>query len=224
MMNGSGATLVIRAADRAAEEQAQRAPALGRRTYGYPVFRQEFDAEYVERLSAGDEAIEEHFTAYFEGLLRVKLSRRGWSGHDVEDMCQETFLRVLQTLRNKGIEHPERIGAYVNSVCNNVMLVLCRSHARHPSVGATETEPMDTAIDMDGVLINAERKEFVQVILKEMPTIEARILQLVFVEDIDRDEICRQMNVRRDYLRVILHRALARFKKLAGGTSTAAGS
>lgn len=83
---------------------------------------------------------------------------------------------------------------------------------------------MDTAIDMDGVLINAERKEFVQVILKEMPTIEARILQLVFVEDIDRDEICRQMNVRRDYLRVILHRALARFKKLAGGTSTAAGS
>jgi DNA-directed RNA polymerase specialized sigma24 family protein len=57
-----------------------------------------------------------------------------------------------------------------------------------------------------------------------MPSLEARILRMIYVDDIDREEICRQMNVRREYLRVILHRALARFKKLAGGTSTAAGA
>lgn len=201
-----------------------RAPGVRRRTYGYPVFRQEFDAAYIERLTVGDPATEEHFTAYFEGLLRVKLRRRGWSGHDVEDMCQETFLRVLQTLRKKGIEHPERIGGFVNSVCSNVMYELCRAHQRHPSVDAVETEPVDTAIDMEGALIHAERKNFVHVILKEMPELEARILRMIFVDDMDREEICRQMNVRRDYLRVIVHRALTRFKKLAGGTSTAAGA
>jgi RNA polymerase sigma-70 factor (ECF subfamily) len=188
------------------------------------VFRQEFDAEYIERLTVGDQAVEEHFTAYFADLLRVKLGRRGWSGHDVEDMCQETFLRVFQTLRKRGIEHPERIGAYVNTVCNNVMLELCRSHTRHPTADPMESEPVDTALDMEAILINAESKKVVHVILQAMPSLEARILRMIYVDDIDREEICRQMNVRREYLRVILHRALARFKKLADGTSTAAGA
>ncbi len=186
------------------------------------MFRQEFDADYIERLTAGDPAIEEHFTAYFGGLLRVKLRRRGWSGHDVEDMCQETFLRVLQTLRKKGVEHPERIGAYVSSVCNNVMLELCRTHARHPGADPLESEPADTTINMEGALMDSERKRFVHGILKDMPELEARILRMVYVDDIDREVICKQMNIRRDYLRVIVHRALARFRKLAGGTSTAA--
>ena len=224
MMNGSVATLVIPAIDGAAAAQAQSAPVLCRRPYGCPVFRQEFDEDYIQRLASGDRAIEEHFTAYFEALLRVKLSRRGWSGHDIEDMCQETFLRVLQTLRKKGIEHPERIGAYVNSVCNNVMLELCRSHARHPSAGPGESEPTDTTLNMEGVLIGEERKTFVKRVLKEMPAMESRILQMIFLEETDREEVCRQMNVGRDYLRVILHRALTRFKTLADRTSAAAGA
>jgi RNA polymerase sigma-70 factor (ECF subfamily) len=188
------------------------------------VFRQEFDAGYIDRLTAGDPATEQHFTTYFEGLLRVKLRRRGWSGHDVEDICQETFLRVLQTLRNNGVEHPERLGAYVNSVCNHVVLELCRSHARHPSADPLENEPADTAINLETALIDEERKQFVHVILEEMPELESRILRMIFVDDIDREEICKHMNVKREYLRVILHRALARFKKRAGGTSTAAGA
>jgi RNA polymerase sigma-70 factor (ECF subfamily) len=217
MINGSGATLVIRAAG----GKGQSAPAVWRRTYGYPVVRQEFDAEYIERLTDGDRAVEEHFTSYFEGLLRVKLRRRGCSGPDIEDVCQETFLRVLQMLRKKGIEHPERIGAFVNSVCNNVMLELWRSHARHPGVDSPEHETPDTALDMEGILMNEERKRFVHVVLKEMPELEAGILRMIFVDDMDRDEICKQLNLRRDYLRVILHRALTRFKKLADGTGTA---
>jgi RNA polymerase sigma-70 factor (ECF subfamily) len=217
MINGSGATLVIRAAG----AHAQGAPAVWRRTYGYPVLRQEFDADYIERLTDGDRAIEEDFTSYFEGLLRVKLRRRGCSSHDVQDVCQETFLRVLQTLRKKGIEHPERIGAFVNSVCNNVMLELWRSHTKHPGVDSKESDAPDTTLDMEGVLINEERKRFVYVVLQEMPELEARVLRMIFVDDMDRDEICKQLNLRRDYLRVILHRARTRFKKLADGTSTA---
>jgi RNA polymerase sigma-70 factor (ECF subfamily) len=223
MMNGSVATVAVQAAVGVSVVEARRAPVFQRRSYGCPVLRQEFDADYVERLTGGDQAIEEHFTAYFGELLRVKLSRRGWSASDVEDMCQETFLRVLQTLRRKGgVEHPERIGAYVNSVCNNVVLELCRSHAKHPSADATEHEPVDTAINMEGALIDEERKRFVQVILKEMPEPEGRLLRMVFLEEADREDICKRMNVGRDYLRVILHRARTRFKALADRSSAAA--
>ena len=51
----------------------------------------------------------------------------------IEDIRQETFLRVLVTLRRKhGLEHPERLGAFVNSVCNNVFLEYLL--VAHPSV------------------------------------------------------------------------------------------
>jgi RNA polymerase sigma-70 factor (ECF subfamily) len=90
-------------------------------------------------------------------------------------------------------------------------------------VDATENEPADGAISIEGVLMDEDRKKLVQVVLKQMPLTESRILRMIFLEETDRDEICKRMNVRRDYLRVILHRALTHFKELADRTSAAAG-
>ena len=74
--------------------------------------RQDFDAQYVSRLTEGDASVEQHFTAYFGEFLRIKLRRRGWTTQEIEDISQETFLRVLQVLRQKrGLEHPERLGS-----------------------------------------------------------------------------------------------------------------
>jgi RNA polymerase sigma-70 factor (ECF subfamily) len=37
-------------------------------------------------------------------------------------------------------------------------------------------------------------------------------LQAVFIDERDRDQVCREFNVDRDYLRVLLHRAKQEFK------------
>jgi RNA polymerase sigma-70 factor (ECF subfamily) len=215
MINGSVGTIALPMIDGATELQLRRAPAFPRRTYGRLVFRQEFDADYIRRLNGGDIATGEHFTSYFEGLLQVKLRRAGWSRADIEDMCQTTFLRVLQTLRADGIENPERIGGYVNAVCTNVMRELSRSHAKHPSVDASRTEPTDKNLNMEGLLIHEDRRKFVQTALQEMPPLEREVLRMVFLEELSRNEICKRMDIGRDYLRVILHRALVHFRALA---------
>ena len=74
-----------------------------------------FDAAYLERLAAGDPATERHFSEYFSELILIKLRARQYTRNVIEDIRQETFLRVLQALRRKGIREPERIGAFVNS-------------------------------------------------------------------------------------------------------------
>jgi RNA polymerase sigma-70 factor (ECF subfamily) len=79
--------------------------------------RHVFDQSYVTRLTDGDADTERHFTRYFGDLLVIKLRARLRSSHLVEDVRQETFLRVLNVLRNKGgLQHPERLGAFVNAV------------------------------------------------------------------------------------------------------------
>src|ERR1700722_8382893 len=88
---------------------------------GFPPPRT-FDQDYVNRLTQGDVETERHFTHYFGELLVIKLRSRLHSSQSVEDVRQETFLRVLRVLRNKGgIRNPERLGGFVNSVCENVL-------------------------------------------------------------------------------------------------------
>ena len=178
--------------------------------------KQDFDAQYVDRLTAGDASVERHFTAYFGEFLHIKLRRRGWTTHEIDDIRQETFLRVLQVLRQKqGLEHPERLGAFVNSVCNNIILEFYKARARHPAIDREGNEPIDHTIDMDGSLLAEETKKTVRVILSELPEADRQLLKMVFLEEADRGEVCRIMNVDRGYLRVLLHRALNRFKDLA---------
>jgi hypothetical protein len=61
-----------------------------------------FDSEYVERLRNGDRSTEHHFVAYFEQLLRIKLRARTLASDKVEDLRQETFIRVIAALRREG--------------------------------------------------------------------------------------------------------------------------
>lgn len=175
-------------------------------------------------LTDGDPSVENHFASYFGELVRIKLRRRNWSHPDIEDILQETLLRVLQTLRQKGgVEHPERLGAFVNSVCNNVVLELCRSHARHAASELNEvTEPADQTIDMDGALVDRERKEIVRGVLEELPEADRQLLRGIFLEESARGELCRKMKVDRAYLRVLLHRAISRFKIAADRTGALA--
>jgi RNA polymerase sigma-70 factor (ECF subfamily) len=180
------------------------------------VEKQDFDAHYVSRLTEGDASVEHHFTVYFSEFLRIKLRRRGLTTEEIEDIRQETFLRVLQVLRQKqGLEHPERLGAFVNSVCNNIILEFFKARARHPALDPDAAEPIDHSIDMDGSLLAEENKKLVRVILGELPEEDRELLRMVFLEEADRNEVCRIMNVDRGYLRVLLHRALIRFRYLA---------
>ena len=174
-----------------------------------------FDAGYVARLTEGDPETEAHFNTYFSQFLSLKLRSRHVSDETACDVRQETLYRVLKVLRKgDGVAHPERFGAFVNSVCTNVM----REFARRAS--DTEDYPeevRDHAIDLERSLITAERKRMVKAVLDELPAKDREILRMVFFEEADRDEICARLKIQPAYLRVLLHRAKARFQAASAG-------
>ena len=176
-------------------------------------FRALFDREYVQRLTDGDPETERHFTEYFGDLLRIKLRARLRSSQLVEDIRQETFLRVLTALRVKhSLESPERLGAFVNSVCGNLLLEMYRRQGSHPSAPEDVAEPVDQGVSAESALITEERKQLVREVLGELPTKDRELLCMLYYDDVDRGEICRRFRVSQDHLRVLVHRAKARFK------------
>lgn len=181
------------------------------------MFRFAFDADYVRRLTDGDAETEQHFHSYFGRLLLIKLRHRLRSPQEVLDARQETLMRVLVSLRQKRtLEHPERLGAFVNAVCNNVMLEMSRASRR--TVPLSETFESDgapvAADDPETTLVTSERQARVREVLDRLPERDRRLLRQVFLNEEDKDEVCREFGVDRGYLRVLLHRAKARFREV----------
>jgi RNA polymerase sigma-70 factor (ECF subfamily) len=167
-----------------------------------------FNEEYLRRLVDGDETTELHFTTYFSDHLRIKLRSRLRSSQMIEDVKQETFLRVFRQLRaSRSIDQPEKLGAFVNAVCNHVLFETYRSQSKYQGTAHETPEQRDESWRPDEAFVNDERKRQVREMLAELPERERRVLKALFLDEQDKDEICRDFGVDREYLRVLVHRA-----------------
>jgi RNA polymerase sigma-70 factor, ECF subfamily len=174
-----------------------------------------FDAEYIKRLRAGDPSTEQHFVAYFEQLLRIKLRSRMLSSDQVDDLRQETFIRVIANLRKDGgIRQPERFGAYVNSICNHVLQEFYRSSVKNQPMEDAHMEIPDKVLDLEGMLVTKQSAQQVRRILDAMPKRDRELLRAIFLEEKEKDSVCKEMGVDREYLRVLIHRAKDKFRAL----------
>ncbi|HEV2275714.1 MAG TPA: sigma-70 family RNA polymerase sigma factor [Acidobacteriaceae bacterium] len=179
-----------------------------------------FDASYLEKLRDGDTRTEEHFASYFRELIQLKLRSRVNSKESIEDIQQETFVRVFSALRSeKGPSQPDRLGAYVNSVCNHVLLEHYRSEKRTDPLATDGLAErlVEPGRDAFSLLATKETGNAVHEILNRMTERDRCLLRDVLLEERDKDEVCRELGVDREYLRVLIHRAKQSFKGFLAG-------
>jgi RNA polymerase sigma factor (sigma-70 family) len=184
-----------------------------------PVLKFEsFNEDYVRRLTAGDSGAGAHFAAYFGSVLYLKLRVRLRNLELIEDIRQETLLRVLVILREgEGVERPERFGAFVNGVCTNVARELCRAEGRAEPWDESIAEPIDPTVDLDAELVNADQKREIKRIFAVLQEKDRKILQALFLDEIDKAEVCRMFQVDASYLRVLVYRAKVQFRNAYRG-------
>jgi RNA polymerase sigma-70 factor, ECF subfamily len=172
-----------------------------------------FDEAYVGRLREGDASTEGHFVAYFSQLIQIKLRARYLAPEVIEDLKQETFIRVIRALRSEGgIRQGNRLGSFVNSVCNHVLLEHYRSGSKSVPLESDHLELPDKVLSLETLAISEETQRMVRSVLSQLPRRDQAILRSVFLEEVDKDVVCRRFGVGRDYLRVLLHRAKGKFR------------
>ncbi len=177
-----------------------------------------FDEFYLERLRAGDFRTQEHFVAYFSELIKLKARSHVRTAEDVEDIRQETFSRVFKAMQSEtGIRQPERLGAFVNSICRNVLFEYYRSPSQgYPGSKDEEETPQDYPDASPGALdqlVTRGVQAQVHGILDALSEKDRKLIREVLLEERSKDEVCQELGVDRDYLRVLLHRAKQSFKE-----------
>ena len=173
----------------------------------------QFDDEYVRRLQAGDRETEEHFSSHFGPRLVSKF--RGnlpWS--EIPDLVQDVFVAVVSALsRDKGPDDARKLPGWVNGIAGNLLSAWYRDHKHAAEPLDDNYDAPDDVIDVIERLVTKETLERVRRVLDALrPPRDAAVLRAIFIEERDKDEVCAEFGVERDYLRVILHRALNRFR------------
>jgi RNA polymerase sigma-70 factor (ECF subfamily) len=176
-----------------------------------PVDFYTFDEDYLRRLGARDPATEAHFVAYFSERIKITLRARGVDSHTIEDVRQETFCRVWVAIQAGSVKNPRGFGSFVHSVCKNVLSESRRDdqHNQHDSLDSIDVP--DEQISLVESMQRKENAKLVHAILSELTEKDRHLLQARFFEDRDNDEVCSDFRVDRDYLRVLVHRAIHKF-------------
>jgi len=184
-------------------------------TRGQPLAFDNFDESYIQRLRQGDFRTTEHFAGYFTGLLQLKLRGKLRSPQDIDDARQETFARVLAALKDDKIRQPDRLGAFVFGTCQRVLQEGRRVRERDvPWEDGAGFDFPDTRIDIYRTYAAKQTKDIVRDVLDQMGERDRCLLRAIFLDERDKDEVCLEFGVSRQYLRVLLLRARRSFRSL----------
>jgi RNA polymerase sigma-70 factor (ECF subfamily) len=143
--------------------------------------------------------------------LRYKVCYHlGSSCPDVEDVVQETLARYLRAREDQKIRNPESTAAFLSGICNNVI----REYRRHmwkeplsdPNLAPPE-RPAPPEADLFSL------RQVISIVMTELSQRDRDILRAFFLEERDKEEICRSMGLSDGQFRVALFRAKERFRR-----------
>ena len=97
----------------------------------------------------------------------------------------------------------------MNSVCNNVLFEVYRAQSR---VADPPDDRPSEEIPAESAMVNEEERIKVRNVLAQMPEKDRKILRWLFFDEREKGDVCRSLQVDREYLRVLVHRAKSRFR------------
>jgi RNA polymerase sigma-70 factor, ECF subfamily len=161
--------------------------------------------------SCGD--VEEQVAQHCERLIARWLRSRVRSPELIEDIRQETLLRVLVTLREQKLNNPARLSAFVIGICKNVRREFTRHDRRYMFSDEAYAGVPDSTQGPEAVLMSKERKARIQRTLAHIPRKDSSALAMVFLDERSRTDVCGQLGLNEAYFRVLLYRAKLQFRK-----------
>ena len=172
-----------------------------------------FDEDYLRRLIAGEPRTVNHFIDYMRRILTSMLRHRRIEPAVVDEIIQETLMRFWQKLRSstRPVRKAESLGAYVTNMAKNILREDYRNRIRYPQLPDNYDRPIFDDPYADA--ISKELRARVQAVLQGMLPRDRKLLTAIWIEGRARAEICKEMGVDQNYLRVLIFRANQEFRK-----------
>lgn len=144
--------------------------------------------------------------------LRFKVCHRvGFACPDVDDIVQETLKRFLLAVREGKLRKTAAMGAFLNGICQNVILEYRRQWSRDISVGDAETETADKRLADSEIF---DLRDAITAGMQQLSARDRQVLRAFYLDETPKSEILATMGLTDDNFRVVLCRAKERFRQI----------
>lgn len=175
--------------------------------------------EMVAHIRQGDgEAEARLYEKYSKRVYFMALSETH-SRDDAEDVRAETFLRVIQALRQDKLRSAESLPAFIVGITLNVIRELLRQKYRADSLEDSEADiardgSQQTAQSAESAFLDAETGRALEEAARHMKPREQQLLRMYYYEELPKEEIARKLGIKEDRVRLIKSRALQQLKEI----------
>jgi RNA polymerase sigma-70 factor, ECF subfamily len=148
--------------------------------------------------------------------LRALILRRVRDPEVAADILQDAAVTTLEKLRSGEIAHPENLGGYLYRVALNHL----RNHRRKDRSALSSADALEElpASENDLDWENVRERQWASAarrMLEEMPVPRDRdILIRFYLDDEDREKICRELGLSEEHFNRVIFRARNRFREL----------
>lgn len=148
--------------------------------------------------------------------LRALILRRVRDPEVAADILQDAAVTTLEKLRSGEIAHPENLGGYLYRVAINHL----RNHRRKDRTALSSPEQLEELRDVvdDPDWERVGRPQWAAAarrMLEEMPAARDReLLVRFYLNDEEKDTICRELNLSQEHFNRVIFRARNRFREL----------
>jgi len=148
--------------------------------------------------------------------LRALILRRVRDPEVAADILQDAAVTTLEKLRRGEIAHPENLGGYLYRVALNHL----RNHRRKDRSASSSADALDelpaSGSDPDWESVGAPQwATAARRMLADMPVARDReVLVRFYLDDEDREKICRELELSEEHFNRVIFRARNRFREL----------
>ncbi|MBZ5604784.1 MAG: sigma-70 family RNA polymerase sigma factor [Acidobacteriia bacterium] len=170
----------------------------------------------VERIRVGEsDSMQELYDLFLSGI-RFYLCRQ-LGKQELDDKLHDTFVLVVQAIRNGELREPERLMGFVRTIVRRMVAAHIDKaiHLRRDQIDVDSgLRIVDPASTPEDTAIFRQRVEIIQRVLEELDDRDREILTRFYLREQSQAQICSEMDLSETQFRLLKSRAKARFGEL----------
>gem|GEM_PF-806160 len=171
------------------------------------------DGELVASIRQGDSPAETALYEKYSSRVYFLALSESHCREDAEDIRAETFLRVLQALRQDQLRSPDSLGSFIVGTALNVIREHVRQKYKTQSLDETKAT-LTVESSLESAFIDAEASQAIEEAARRLKPREREFLRMHYYEELPKEEIARVLGVKEERLRLIKSRALKSFREI----------
>jgi len=176
----------------------------------------EASADIVKRIQEGDTNAENDMVLRYQRGLNAMLYNRCSDKALSEDVAQDTWVLVIQKVRNGELKDNKRLAGFIIQIAKNQLIMKFRAREKHTHVEQDEAfEIPDTALTAEQKIANQQLSSAVNELLDELRKPRDReLIRRFYLLGDEKSLLCQEYGLTEAHFDRVLFRARARFKDI----------